>query len=165
MDAKFIQTVICKSEIQKGNYACESVKFIYEDWEIDVLSFNERGYSTDFEVKVSRGDFAKDKTKKKHPFYLKGEKCPNYLYYVCPEGVLATKDVMSLSEKYGLIYIHENGKMSIVKKAQLLHRDKCNPFQLMRKFLSLYQERKFFGITLSSIRMNKSKKSNEQTTV
>lgn len=67
----------------------------------DVIGFNSWS-SVVVEVKVSRGDFLKDKKK---PHRAKG--MGTYRYYMCPAGMITKEE---LPEKWGLIYVGSTGK-------------------------------------------------------
>lgn len=72
----------------------------------DVIGFN--GWeSAVIECKASRGDFLGDK-KKNHRKHGKG--MGNWRFYCCPKGMIKKEE---LPEKWGLIYINENGKARI----------------------------------------------------
>ena len=71
LSTREIQALICQSETLKFNIPCENVKYLFSDWEIDVLSLNKSNYLTEFEVKISRSDFKADAKKKKWVFYQK----------------------------------------------------------------------------------------------
>lgn len=65
------------------------------------------------EVKVSRGDFLRDKKKpfRKYTDMGMGEN----KYYLCPEGLITEED---LPELWGLLWIDKKGKISIQKQAE-----------------------------------------------
>lgn len=87
--------------------------FIY-GWESDFWCMTNEGETREFEIKISRSDYAADRKKEKHSDVSKGA---NYFYYVCPEGMIAKEEV---SGKYGLIYVKEFG-LEIVKKPSKLN--------------------------------------------
>lgn len=64
------------------------------------------------EVKISRGDFLKDKKKS---FRLDSKLgVGNFRYYICPSGLI---DPRELPEDWGLLYIDDKGKIKIEKKS------------------------------------------------
>jgi hypothetical protein len=87
--------------------------FIY-GWESDFWCMTNSGETREFEIKISRSDYAADKKKEKHSDTTKGA---NYFYYVCPKGVIAKEDVDS---KYGLIYVFDRS-LEVVKKPKKLN--------------------------------------------
>lgn len=70
----------------------------------DVIGFDS-WQSILIEVKVSRSDFLSDKKK---PHRAKG--MGNWRFYMCPKGMIKKEE---LPEKWGLIYVDENGKSKI----------------------------------------------------
>lgn len=141
---KRIQASIGKSEVLKNNFCCENIKYIFGDAECDVLSISKSKYVTEFEVKISRSDFLSDKKKKKFQFYKKSiEKLsPNYFYYCCPHGLIKENEIDDFA---GLIYIDDNGKLLVIKKAKILHKDKSAYQKIIEKIIRVYSERKFLG--------------------
>lgn len=147
---KNIQQLICKSEVLKGHIPCENVKYLFSDWELDVISLNKNGFLTEFEVKVSLSDFKADFKKSKWKFYnLKIESLtPNYFYYVCPSGLINEKD---LPKHFGLIYVSEN-VLKVVKKANFIHKNKHEPIKILKKFLTVKTQRQYLGGCLLTIK-------------
>lgn len=101
--------------------------------ECDVLSISNSDYIYEYEIKVSRGDFKKDFTKKKHEHVInenftrkkKGEtqfNVCNYFSYVVPKGLVSVDEV---PEYAGLIYMSDDFTFNIVKKPKLLHKTKA----------------------------------------
>ena len=130
-------------EILKFKFACENVKYIFSDWEIDVLSLNKNGYITEFEIKVSRSDFKADAKKKKWQWYVnKVEKLtPNYFYYVCNDGLILPDEIPSFA---GLMYATTHS-LKVVKKAPILHKYKHNYVSILQKMCRVLSERKYLG--------------------
>lgn len=66
-------------------------------WESDYLAFSKEGETHEFEIKLSRRDFLKDKKKPKHHVLAMGakhiERSPNYFSYVLPVGVARRYEV------------------------------------------------------------------------
>ena len=153
MNSTDISHIICKNEILKKRTVCSSVKFLFEDFECDVLSFSKHRILTEYEVKISRNDFFRDFEKKKHKFYLMGISCPNFLYYVVPENMVSPDDIPH--SEYGLMYVSEKGKLTLVKPAKPLTKNKQSEYTILNKFVSLYQERNYFdGRTLYTTKRN-----------
>jgi hypothetical protein len=82
------------------------------------------GETREFEIKISRSDYAADKKKGKHSDTTKGA---NYFYYVCPEGLIAKEEV---SGKYGLIYVSDRG-LDIIKKPSKLNSFVFNDWRML----------------------------------
>lgn len=102
--------------------------------EMDVLKVSRAGYTTEYEIKISRADFKKDREKfHKHDAYQAVfEKCsqpkkgiPNYFVYVMPENLnLLSIDVPD----YAGLYIVNNGYLSLVKPPPRIHKQKFREF-------------------------------------
>lgn len=139
-----IQKAICRAEVLKRNIPCENVKYLFSDWEIDVLSLNKGGYLTEFEVKISRSDFLADAKKDKFFYYNNGKHklMPNRFFYVCPNGLIRIEELPSIA---GLIYLHDNGTMEVIKKAPLLHKIKHDNNRIKDKFMRVLSERMYLG--------------------
>ena len=102
--------------------------------ECDVLSVSKSDYIYEYEIKISRADYKKDFTKKKHEniinenyTIMRGSDLvyllPNYFNYVVPKDLISVEEVPDYA---GLIYLHENGVFEIIKKPKLLHKTKAN---------------------------------------
>ena len=111
-------------------------------WESDFFILQRQsGYSYEIEVKISRSDFFKDKSKKeKHMILRTGKRIkktwdkdrerhdvlvdhnfrPNKFFYCVPEGLV---DVHECPDYAGLMYVDPIG-ISTMKKAPFLHRNK-----------------------------------------
>jgi hypothetical protein len=101
--------------------------------ECDVLSISNSNYIYEYEIKISRGDFKKDFTKKKHDHVInekftrkkKGEiqfNVCNYFSYVVPKGLISIDEV---PEYAGLIYMNDDFTFDVIKKPKLLHKTKA----------------------------------------
>jgi hypothetical protein len=99
--------------------------FIY-GWESDYWCMTADGETREFEIKISRSDYAADKKKGKHSDTSKGA---NYFYYVCPAGLIAKEEV---SGNYGLIYVHQEFKsLEVVKKPKKLNAFKFTQWMML----------------------------------
>lgn len=138
-----IQRLICQSETLKFNLPCENVKYLFSDWEIDVLSMNKSDYLTEFEVKISRSDFKADAKKRKWQFYEKRIETmvSNYFYYACPKGLILENEIPVFA---GLAYVSNDG-IEVIKKAPLLHKAKHNRDKVLTKFCRIMSERNYLG--------------------
>ena len=139
LGTKEIQTAICAFSVLKGDIPCENVKFVFDDSEYDVLAFNKNYFLTEYEVKISRNDFLADAKKKKWKNYNQKGYCPNYFYYVCPEGLIKSEELNGFA---GLIYVNSKNVLTVIKKARRLHGFKKD---IKEKFLRIMVERKYLG--------------------
>ncbi len=97
---------------------CSAVGF-----EADILSINKTAFLHEFELKISRQDFLKDKSKTKWQFYESNSKySPNYFWYVCPKDMI---DANEIKDYQGLIYYEKSGVYEI-KKPKRISSKKCN---------------------------------------
>lgn len=138
-----IQKLICKSEILKGNLACENVSHLLS-WECDVLSLNKSGYLTEFEVKVSRSDFLAEKRKVRKWMLMDAKEewtCPNYFCYVCPSGLFTVDEIPDYA---GLITISDN-ELTVVKSPKMIHKQKKDREKVLSKFCRVITERTYLG--------------------
>lgn len=137
--------------LTRHNPVCIGMKNLYADWEQDIVSMNENDYITEFEIKVSHADFKRDALKRrKHDTYkdrVPG-KCPNYFYFVCPDGLIQLDELPSFA---GLAYITD-GEYVIIKKAPKLHTVKMNRDFFTRKVSRIYSERQFLGCSLMTFK-------------
>lgn len=122
-------------EIQKQLFKRFNHKYVFlnmyvlNDSEQDWLSFLESGYNWEIECKCSRTDYLKDFSSKpgKHNLmasraFRNAEDGPNRFYFACPKDVI---EISEVPEYAGLICVEE-WRVTIVKKAPLLHRKKLN---------------------------------------
>lgn len=139
-----IQKAICKSEVLKFNTVCENVKYLFSSWEYDVLSLNKGGNITEYEVKISRGDFLADKKKRKFKYYEQEvfRLMPNRFHYVCPTGLIQVNEIPKYA---GLIYYNEGGILEVIKKAPLINKLKHDSIKIMSKIVRLKCERMYLG--------------------
>jgi len=111
--------------------------YYVDGYEMDMFKVSERGYVTEYEVKVSRGDFKADFKKApelfekhklgstKHDRVKTGERLCNRFYFVVPQGLVKPEEV---PEYAGLIYYTKAGRIEwmgdfrLVKNARLLHK-------------------------------------------
>ena len=107
--------------------------------EADIIRYTSRRRVEEYEIKLSRSDFLREKNSKrlKHKA-LSGEldyDTPNRFFYVFPKGLV---DLHELLEYAGVVefevYLDSSGegrlRFSIAKKAKLLHSRKCDLKQL-----------------------------------
>lgn len=102
--------------------------------ECDVLSISKSDFIYEYEIKISRSDYKKDFTKRKHSdilnenFTKTGSKgtwylLPNYFNYIVPKDLIKIEEV---PEYAGLIYFNEDMTFDVIKKPKLLHKTKAN---------------------------------------
>jgi len=114
-------------------------------WEADMLSVTRSGRIHEFEIKVTRSDFAADKKKKRSKLLLDpfvtnwGTRSevsrPNFFHYVVPEKMVAADEV---PEYAGLMYIREESRFPVVvKDPRLLHKGKIEDRQITQLTASL----------------------------
>jgi hypothetical protein len=117
MTAKQIQQILTESKMQKGIVA---QNYYLGGFEADLLHILE-GKLYEYEIKVSRSDFFKDFEKKDKHEKLQAGKLANKFYFVVPTCLVKIAEVPA---QYGLIYVNEQGKISTVKRAKELHKEK-----------------------------------------
>lgn len=115
-------------------------------WEVDLLSVGKSGSVYEFEVKISRSDFLRDKQKKKWSCsYRTLEKnTPNYMSYVCPDGLIKVGEIPDFA---GLYYF-QNGELTEVKAPKERHKFKQDINDIQMKVARMYSQREFLGCTL-----------------
>lgn len=117
---KIIKKSIGTKDIQKAvgaflyskGYSPIVFNFLFDTGhECDVLGVSRAGYMYEYEVKISRADFKKDFEKRYKHNNMAARKslfsngryvCPNYFYYVVPEGLVSIEEI---PEYAGLIQI------------------------------------------------------------
>lgn len=148
LTTKEIQAIVGKDRVlARHECVCENVSNLISYREMDVMSIKSE-WLYEYEVKISRSDFAADRKKKKHKFTGHGDKSilvpkwnPNYFYYVCPEGMIAETEIPQYA---GLYYIID-GELCRIKKAILYNTHKHDIGKIREKLLRLHQERYFLG--------------------
>ena len=107
----------------------------YEADFIMVESKNNKNIITEYEIKIDHSDFLKDSEKiLKHDNYSKGVECPNYFYYIAPDGVISVDE---LPPHAGLIEINEK-RMRKAKRAPLLTEESIDITDAFRKAYNKY---------------------------
>jgi hypothetical protein len=160
--AKFIDKALHDKYFKSANYVVSNVYAFHNAYkETDFLVANHSGYCYDIEVKVTRADFKADfKKVKKHSILefgtyqnswrtgikdasgkrkmvakykdIKVKSYPNRFYFATPPGLITVDELPSYA---GLLEVDELGKVTKVKEAKLLHKDKLNIEKLLcRKF-------------------------------
>lgn len=155
MGTKEIQKLICVNEVQKQNLCCENVKYLFSDWECDVLSLNRSGYLVEFEVKVSRADFLNDRKKTRFWHYDKLasiHNTPNRFFYAVPPGLINSSELPWFA---GLVYVGET--IEVIQKAPLMHKTLHQRNRIVTKFCRIMQERIHLGKCALTVRNDRIK--------
>lgn len=147
-ESKNIESALAMFLYLKGHSPISTRARISELSECDVISISKSNYIYEYEIKISRSDFKADFNKEKHKLMLE-RNCTkvrmikednqkiketlyltcNYFNFVVPTG-LVTRD--EIPEYAGLIYMDENLKFEIIKKAPILHKEKAS-YNFIRK--------------------------------
>lgn len=165
MNSKEIQDILM---IESYTKPIQITNYSGIGYEADVLMITKAGLAYEYEVKTSRNDFKKDFTKnRKHRIYSDSRphlirrrnypEKPNYFYYVCKAGLI---NVTEIPEYAGLIYVTEDRRLEVVKKAPKLHTYKF-PDSMIWNIASTLTARVKFGC--SYIRHKHSTTSHDQT--
>lgn len=149
--------------------------------EADVLAISRAGVVTEFEIKMSRGDFFADfKKTTKHSLFetvfkkqtqgnlpVLASSIPNKFYYACPKGLIKPQEV---PEYAGLIYFtkfHLKGseqpyiEFSYERKAPYIHRGK--PEESIYKLIaSSLCSRMILGCALMTYKNRETQAQNER---
>jgi hypothetical protein len=140
---KDIQILVGKMQVLKFHSpVCENVKYLINDFELDVISYSKSGMLYEFEVKISRGDFKADLKKRKHKFYSQlPERGPNYFSYVCPKDLIKQSEV---GTGVGLYYI-DNDEVIEIQAPKRLHKIIHDKVKILEKICRVNSERQFLG--------------------
>lgn len=151
---KEIQEALCKMLILKGRQAvCEN--FGYHVAEMDVAVLSQSGLLHEYEVKISRSDFLADKKKRKFQYYDQRIYCPNYFYYVCPEGLIQKNEI----PKWAGLYYYDGSEFRLKQGVKRLHNKPVeNIEKVLIKMLRLNVERKYLGCSGMTYKNRESQK-------
>jgi hypothetical protein len=140
---KQIQLAVGKMQVLKFHSpVCENVKYLINDFELDVMSVSKSGMLYEFEVKVSRSDFLADKKKRKHEFYKTyPNHQPNYFSYACPKDLITLNEIGS---NCGLYYF-DNGEITEVRPPKRIHKSIHDRNKVLEKICRITSERKFLN--------------------
>ena len=121
---------------------CENVKYLINDFELDVMSISKSGMLYEFEVKVSRSDFLADKKKRKQEFYkIYPNSQPNYFSYACPKDLITLNEIGS---NCGLYYF-EDGEITEIRPPKRIHKLAHDRNKVLEKVCRITSERKFLN--------------------
>ncbi len=106
--------------------------------ESDFVVATMAGQIYEFEVKVSRSDYAKDRMKLRNRIYSKQHPglLPNRFWYVTPPGIVVTEELPSFA---GLIELRE-GKLVPVRRAPKLHPE-CHGIEVLMRLARAMRSR------------------------
>lgn len=120
-----IEAILLKHITGRGHLAIARFK---RHWffETDVLSVSKSLVTTEYEIKVSRNDFLKEADKEGKYAFLSGQRpprkgIPQRFYYAVPEGLITLDEIPDYA---GLIYVSKTGKLTTIRKAPWIHRQK-----------------------------------------
>lgn len=155
MTTKQIQLAIGKMQVLKYHTpVCENVKYLIDEFELDVMSVSKSGMLYEFEVKISRSDFLSDKKKRKHNYYITyPERQPNYFSYACPTDLIKLNEIGS---SVGLYYVDENG-VTEIQSPKRIHKTLHDKNKILEKICRITSERQF----LNGCRMTYNNKKNK----
>lgn len=138
---KQIQLAVGKMQVLKFHSpVCENVKYLINDFELDVMSISKSGMLYEFEVKISRSDFLADKKKRKHEFYKNYPNYqPNYFSYACPKDLITLNEIGS---NCGLYYF-EDGEITEIRPPKRIHKSVHDKNKVLEKVCRITSERKF----------------------
>ncbi len=155
---KDIQKAICTHLAKRGyEYICEN--YNNNIFEMDVAAITKANMLHEFEIKISRSDFNRDKKKgrygrNKFDRYSEEQKHlrsshPNYFSYVCPEGMIKENEIPDFA---GLWYFDKvSGLIGQIKKPKRIHPDSSDRAQMIGKMLRLHVQRKYLGGAMLTI--------------
>lgn len=128
------------------------------NWEADILSAS-GGAVWEFEVKISRQDFLKDKQKKKWKQleWIGPEKKPNYFSYACPDGLIKIEEIPDFAG----LYYYKDGEIREIKPPVRIHEGKVDMKMIAEKVARVYSQRNFLGCTLLTHENAEIKKRND----
>ena len=125
-----------RAYLDRNKFPYQCANAFYNGYEADYWALDYNGMVREFEIKITRQDFLKDKEKGKHKDYFQGKKAPNYFFYVCPHGMILPSEIPT---NYGLLWIRNNNYLELIKKPKKLHEKYFTDWEyLCRKIYSRY---------------------------
>ena len=160
MSTKEIQKAIGKMQVLKFHTpVCENVKYLINDFELDVISVSKSGMLYEFEVKISRSDFIADKKKKKHIFYKEYiNRSPNYFSYACPKDLIKISEIGS---GVGLYYVDGEDVIEI-QSPKRTHNILHDRIKILEKICRITSERNFLDGCRMTYNNKESDKRNDE---
>lgn len=158
MKEKDIQDILGKNRVlAKHKFVCPNLNNFFIGQQ-DMISVDGKGMVIEYEIKISRSDFARDKKKGRDSRVMNaqvvGKLHANKVFYVVPEGMITVEEVPGWA---GLMYITAKGSVVIKKVAPMIHDHKHDMEKLMAKIIRLYQERQYLGECLLTYKNRQSK--------
>lgn len=144
-----------RSDIILPNIYYKSSRF-----ECDVFKMGPSGYTTEYEIKISKADFKADFEKKekvwiggdemykdvfKHDLIQSGQRT-NYFFFVIPKEFLEDESLIftHIPPEYGIITFRENCDwLTIEREAKAIHKNKITPEEKERLFNTLWSKHYF----------------------
>jgi hypothetical protein len=145
MTSKDIQRALFR-HYDKLNYPYMSANTKALWHEADFVAVSKSNFITECEIKISRSDFFADFKKSEKHTMLNARKledwhCPNYFYFVVPSGLVGAEEVPHYA---GLLWICTRGKVHVMKRASIIHKDKATDATVIKLLRSIMY--KYFNI-------------------
>jgi len=118
LDTKRVTEIVCKYLRGQGHWAVIPNVYIVRGVEVDIFSIKVKNV-IDVEVKISRGDFARDIRKRKHRMIKRGKYPANFFYYACPAGLIQPSECPKYA---GLLWIYQDGTVRRKKEPKRIQR-------------------------------------------
>ena len=133
------KALVASTDWRKYPFQCANC-FIY-GWECDFWTLDDKGFTREFEIKITAADFRNDAKKQKHMT----SNGANYFYYVCPEYLIKKEEI---DKKYGLVYVNNFGSTRLEKSPKLLHDNMFSDYKMLAikyyyKWVTLWKEKYF----------------------
>lgn len=150
---KEIQRQIAKMQVLKYHIVIENFTPFHK-YEYDVMSISKSDMICEFEVKVSRSDFKRQKEATKQFNYSKAitngraeqlDKSillvPNYFSYCCPDGLIKEDEI----PKFAGLYYLKDGVICEARSPKRIHSHIFKQEVIKEKILRYYSERTYLG--------------------
>ncbi len=146
MSEKLLQAVLMRRAMTElGHQIALPNDTSFYDWEADLLTVNKSGYVNEYECKISKADFLRDKCKYKFKrfdekesvldantlpeslkaFYTKSQKTPNYFWYATLDFDIECPDFAGWL-KVSYVEKRARHEVTVMKQAPLRHKVKPN---------------------------------------
>jgi len=127
-DENLIQILLQRHLREKANGSFFMPNFHFLWHEADLIYLTKSGYSTEFEIKISRSDFFNDKKKTcgkiSKAEYLRSGKGCNYFYYVVPKGLIKLSEVPEYAGLIEIDFTRSYNHIDYVKLSPKLKKEK-----------------------------------------
>lgn len=155
MTEKTIQESLMKFLYPQSNRIMDTNFSGFGLGECDLIAISDSKIISEFEIKISRGDFKIDFKKLKHEkireivdspasitnWGTRGYACPQKFSYVCPAGLISLSEIPS---HYGLYYVSADFTIERVQMPKLLHHKKASS-ELIEKIARQITSKMTFG--------------------